>query len=128
MASVLETLPLDVRVHLLCVLPDFPTLLAALLSCKALNDVYTLRKKSIVDEVAKNEAGPAMRHALAVTRGMIHVADAKVNGGWRRLRLGIEGDNNNEGEYWDEEVRLEDIEGWKGVGYRVGSGGYRERI
>ncbi len=77
MASVFEKLPPDVRDHLLCVLPDFPSLLAAILSCKALHDVYSLRKKSIVDDVAKNEAGPAMRYAVAVTRGMMHMADAK---------------------------------------------------
>ncbi len=113
MASTLESLPLDVRDHLLCVLPDFASLRSAVLSCKAFHGVYILRKKSIVDEVAKNEAGPAMRYAVAVTRGMIDLADAKENGGWSRLRLGIEGDGDNEGEYWNEEVRFEDINGWK---------------
>ncbi len=102
------------RDHLLCVLPDLPSLLAAILSCKALHDVYSLRKKSIINDVTKNEAGPAMRYAVAVTRGMMHMADAKENGGWLWLWLGIEG-NNNEGEYWNEEVRLEDVKGWKAL-------------
>ncbi len=85
MASTLENLPLDVRDRLLCVLPDFPTLRAAVLSCKSVHDTYALRKKSIFDEVAKNEAGPAMRYAVAVARGLIHMNDARWDRGRQRL-------------------------------------------
>jgi len=70
-----------------------------------------MRNKSIFDEVTNNEAGPAMRYAVAVARGMMHMNDAR----WDRLRLGIEGDNDYYREYWDEEVRLEDVRVWKAL-------------
>ncbi len=39
MDSTLETLPSDVHDRLLCVLPDFTTLCAVVLSCKALHNM-----------------------------------------------------------------------------------------
>ncbi|KLO11366.1 hypothetical protein SCHPADRAFT_475775 [Schizopora paradoxa] len=46
-----EGLPEDVRVHLLCMLPDVEALKAAVLSCKAFHEAYKPRKKSIDNEV-----------------------------------------------------------------------------
>lgn len=107
--STLEDLPFDVLDRLLRSLPDFPSLRAATLSCKALHAAYALRKKSIFDDVVKNEAGPAMRYALAVARGMVQKSDAEENGNWSRLRIGIEGDGEGEGAFWNEEVSVEDV-------------------
>ncbi len=38
-----------------------------------------MRKKSIFDEVAKNEAGPTMQYAVAVARGMMHMNDPGID-------------------------------------------------
>lgn len=105
----LESLPPGVHDELLCTLPDTTTLLNAVLSCKTLHYAYSLRKKSIIQEVVKNKAGPASQYALAVARAMIRMKCAKKHGDWYRLRLGIEEDGNgNEGEFWCEEISVED--------------------
>ncbi len=59
----------------------------------------------------KNEAGPATENALAVARGMLDMQASQKNGSWSRLRLGIEGDDEKDGEYWVKEVCVRDIQG-----------------
>lgn len=118
-APTLENLPLDVCDRLLCTLPNFATLQALVLSCRALHDIYVIRKKSVFDEVVKNEVGPALRYAVAVARGMkvlnglnatqTHVYMWFQRTEWDGLRVGIEGENGREGDYWNSEIQLADV-------------------
>lgn len=57
------------------------------------------RRKSIFDEVVKNETGPLTKYVVAVTRGMREIEDARKDEYWYRLADGIEGDGENEGRY-----------------------------
>ncbi|KLO09563.1 hypothetical protein SCHPADRAFT_833864 [Schizopora paradoxa] len=101
-SSLLESLPLDVCDRLLTSLPSFACLRAAVLSCKALHETYSLRRHSIFNAVVENEAGPTLPEALVVLRAErdldVDDMDEEIND-----RIA-----DREGPYWKKEVSVEE--------------------
>ncbi|KLO09561.1 hypothetical protein SCHPADRAFT_1000186 [Schizopora paradoxa] len=100
--SPLERLPLDVRDRLLTSLSSFESLRAAVLSCKALYEAYSLRKHSVFNAVVENESGPALLEALAVSRA---ITDLEEHGKEDEI---IDLVADRDGPLWRSEVSVED--------------------
>ncbi|KAJ6505803.1 hypothetical protein C8R47DRAFT_1102467 [Mycena vitilis] len=81
--SKITTTPIDIRHHLLSILPDFYDLGAMILSHRCLHDVYKERRKILLEDVARNLLGSLFDEAALLARGQeaaYELGDASVKG------------------------------------------------
>ncbi|KAF7338943.1 hypothetical protein MVEN_01970500 [Mycena venus] len=66
--STLTTIPADIHYHLLSILPDFYDLGAVIRTHRCFHDVYKTRRKTLLDDVAKNLLGCLFDEAVLLAR------------------------------------------------------------